>query len=71
MATRSNKLTIHVTPARHTQTMSLRATGRAGTVSLSIPPTYLSGQALSPTGDRKAYWNAVLVLAQAAVLSLP
>lgn len=71
MATRSNKITIRVTPSRHTQNMTLRATGRFGNVSLSIPPTYATGQALSPATDRKAYWNAVLVLAQAQVLSLP
>lgn len=69
MATRSNKLTIHVTPARHTQTMSIRASGRFGNVSLSIPPTYQAGQALSSATDHKTYWNAVLVLAQAMVLS--
>jgi len=71
MAARSNKITIRVTPNRHTQNMSLRASGRFGAVSLSIPPSYQQGQALSSATDRKTYWNAVLVLAQAMVLSLP
>lgn len=70
MATRSNKMTIHVTPSRHQQTMSIRASGRFGKVSLSIPPTYQAGQALSAASDAKSYWNAVLTLAQAMVLSL-
>jgi hypothetical protein len=70
MATRSNKITIRVTPARRQQTMSIRATGRFGKVSLSIPPHYTTGQTLSPATDEKAYWNDVLVKAQAIVLSL-
>jgi hypothetical protein len=69
MATRSNKITIHVKPARHQQSMSIRASGRFGHQSLIIPPIYVSGQALSPTTSPEAYWNAVLVLAQAVVLS--
>lgn len=71
MATRANKITIHVTPNRHLQTMSLRATGRFGNVSLSIPPSYQTGQALSSATDHKTYWNQVLVLAQAMILSGP
>jgi hypothetical protein len=70
MASRANKITIRVTPAKTQQRMSLSSTGRFGKVSLSIPPTYQTGQALSPATDRKAYWNAVLVLAQAMILSL-
>lgn len=70
MARRANKMTIRVTPARHQQTMSIHATGRFGKTSLSIPPTYQTGQTLSSATDAKTYWNAVLVLAQAMVLSL-
>jgi hypothetical protein len=70
MATRANKITIHVKPNRNTQTMTLRASGHKGHVSLVIPPHQYPGQALSPATDPKAYWNAVLVLAQAAVLSM-
>lgn len=70
MATRANKFTVHVTPSRHQQTMSIRASGRAGKVSLIIPPTYAAGQTLSTASDPKTYWNAVLVLAQAMVLSM-
>ncbi len=70
MATRANKITIHVTPSRHQQTMSIRASGRFGKTSLIIPPTYATGQALSSAVDEKTYWNQVLVLAQAIVLSL-
>lgn len=70
MATRSNKFTIHVRPSRHQQTMSIRGTGRFGKVSYSIPPTYATGQALTTGTDEKAYWNAILTLAQAMVLSL-
>lgn len=70
MATRANKITIHVRPNRNTQTMSIKASGRKGHVSLIIPPHYYQGQALSPATDAKTYWNAVLVLAQAAVLSM-
>lgn len=70
MATRSNKLVVHVQPRRHTQVMTFRATGQAGKVILSIPPTQVLGQALSPASDPKTYWNAVLVLLQAAVLSM-
>jgi hypothetical protein len=69
MATRANKITIRVTPARHTQTITLRASGRAGQVSLSIPPLYDQGAALSPGTSAQAYWNAVLIAAQAMVLS--
>jgi len=50
--------------------MSIRATGRFGKVSYSIRPTYATGQALTTGTDEKAYWNAVLTLAQAMVLSL-
>jgi hypothetical protein len=71
MASRANKITVRVTPSRRQQTMSIHATGRFGKTSLSIPPTYQQGQALSAATDEKAYWNAVLVLAQAMVLSLP
>lgn len=70
MATRANKITIHVTPSRHQQTMSIRASGRFGKTSLIIPPTYATGQALADATSQKTYWNAVLVLAQAIVLSL-
>lgn len=70
MASRSNKITIHVKPARRSQTMSIRATGRFGATSLTIPPTYSAPQTLSSATDAKTYWNAVLVLAQAMVLSL-
>jgi hypothetical protein len=70
MAGRANKFTVRVVPSRHTQVMSIRATGRFGKVSYSIPPTYATGQALTTGTDEKAYWNAVLTLAQAMVLSL-
>jgi hypothetical protein len=70
MASRSNKFTIHVKPARHSQTMSIRGTGRAGKTSYSIPPTYATAQALTVGTDEKAYWSAILTLAQAMVLSL-
>lgn len=70
MATRSNKFTVHVTPSRHQQVMSIRASGRVGKVSMIIPPTYSAPQALSSATDAKTYWNAVLVLAQAMVLSM-
>jgi hypothetical protein len=70
MASRANKFTVRVTPSRHQQTMSIRATGRFGKISYTIPPTYAVGQALTTGTDEKAYWNAVLVLAQAMVLSL-
>ena len=70
MASRSNKFTVHVASARHTQTMTIRASGHMGKVSLVIPPIQATGQALSPATDPKAYWNAVLVLAQSMVLSM-
>jgi hypothetical protein len=70
MATRANKFTVHVTPSRHQQTMSIRASGRFGKTSLIIPPTYQANQVLSSATDAKTYWNAVLVLAQAMVLSM-
>lgn len=70
MASRSNKFTVHVKPSRHQQTMSIRASGRAGKVSYTIPPTYALGQTLTTGTDEKAYWNAILTLAQAMVLSL-
>lgn len=70
MASRSNKFTVHVKPTRRSQTMSIRATGRFGTTSLTIPPTFSGPQTLSSAPDAKTYWNAVLVLAQAMVLSL-
>jgi hypothetical protein len=67
---RSDKITIRVKPNRRDQTMTISATGRFGKTSLTIQPHYTSGQTLSPTTDRKAYWNDVLVKAQAIVLSL-
>lgn len=70
MASRSNKFTVHVKPTRRHQTMSIRATGRFGKTSLTIPPTYQMNQVLSDATSAKTYWNAVLVLAQAMVLSL-
>ena len=70
MASRANKFTVRVTPSRHAQTMSIHSTGRFGKTSLSIPPTYQTGQALSSAVDEKTYWNQVLILAQAMVLSL-
>lgn len=70
MAARSNKFTVHVTPSRHQQTMVIRASGHFGKTSLVIAPTQQTGQALSSATDAKTYWNAVLVLAQAMVLSL-
>lgn len=71
MATRANKITIRVVPTRRQQTVSLSATGKFGKVSLSVPPTYNPGLPLSPATDQKAYWGAVLTVAQAMVLSLP
>jgi hypothetical protein len=70
MATRANKFTIRVTPSRYRQTMFIRGTGRFGKVSLSVPPTYQTGQALSNSKDAKTYWTAVLTLAQAMVESM-
>lgn len=70
MAVRSNKMTVRVSPSRHQQTMSIHASGRFGKVSLAIPPTYQMGQTLTSAPDAKTYWNAVLTLAQAMVLSL-
>ena len=70
MTTRSNKLTIRVTPNRRQETISYRASGRFGKTSLIIPPQYHTGITLSPTSDAKAYWNDVLVKVQAYVLSL-
>lgn len=70
MATRANKITIRVVPSRRNQSMSLSASGRFGKTSLTITPHYQQGQNLSPTTDEKAYWNDVLVKAQAIVLSL-
>lgn len=70
MASRVNKFTVHVRPSRNHQVMSIRATGRFGKVSYTIPPTYSGSQALTTGTDEKAYWNAILVLAQAMVLSL-
>jgi len=70
MATRGTKITIRVEPQTRQQTMVIRATGRFGKTSLTIPPTYTKGQTLSPTTDEKAYWNDVLVKAQAIVLSM-
>lgn len=70
MAPRANKITIRVTPTRHQETISFRASGRFGKTSLTIPPQYHTGVTLSPTSDEKAYWNDVLVKVQAYVLSL-
>ena len=70
MAERANKITIRVTPNRRQQKMVIRASGRFGKTSLIIPPNYTLGQTISPTTDEKAYWNDVLVKAQAIVLSL-
>jgi hypothetical protein len=70
MASRANKITIRVTPTRHQETISFRASGRFGKTSLAIPPQYHQGVTLSPTTDEKAYWNDVLVKVQAYVLSL-
>lgn len=70
MARRANKITIRVTPSRYQQNMVISATGRYGKTSLTIPLHYTQGQTQSPTTDNKAYWNDVLVKAQAIVLSL-
>jgi hypothetical protein len=70
MASRANKITIRVTPARRQETISFRASGRFGKTSLTISPQYHKGVTLSPTTDEKAYWNDVLVKVQAYVLSL-
>lgn len=50
--------------------MNIRASGRFGKTSLIIPPQYATGQVLAPSTDAKAYWNSVLITAQAIVLSL-
>lgn len=70
MATRANKLTIRVVPAKTQETISFRASGRFGKTSLIINPQYHTGVTLSPATDEKAYWNDVLVKVQAYVLSL-
>ena len=70
MAPRANKITIRVTPSRHQETISFRASGRFGKTSLTIVHQYHTGVTLSPTSDEKAYWNDVLVKVQAYVLSL-
>lgn len=70
MATRGTKITVRVAPRRHSQVMSVRASGQVGKVLLQIPPTYSGEQALSPATDPKTYWNAVLTLAQAMILSM-
>jgi hypothetical protein len=70
VATRSNKITIRVSPRRHSQVLTLRASGQVGKVLVAIPPNQSGALALSPATDPKTYWNAVLVLAQAQILSL-
>jgi hypothetical protein len=70
MATRSNKITIRVSPRRHSQVVTLKASGQMGKVLLAIPPNQSAQLPLSPASDPKTYWNAVLVIAQAQILSL-
>lgn len=70
MARTSNTLTIRVRPSRTSETINFRATGHFGKLVLRLPPTYLHGETLSPTTDKKAYWNDVIVKVQAAILSM-
>lgn len=70
MASVSNRITITVTPARYTETIQLRATGRYGKTSLVIPIHRGAPQGLTPAPDPKTYWAAILAAAQQAVQGL-
>jgi hypothetical protein len=70
MARRSNKLVIRVLPNRTNENVTFGATGHFGKLVLGIPATYIKGTTLSPTTDKKAYWNDVLIKVQAKILSL-
>ena len=71
MARRSNKLTIHVTPNRTTQTVVVRTSGKFGKKMLSIQPQRVVGASLSPTTSTGGYWIDVLHNAEAMVAGIP
>jgi hypothetical protein len=70
MARRSNKLTIHVSPARTAESITFRTTGKFGRKVLSIGSTKIVGVPLSPTATTGAYWIDVMnkVIAEVALL---
>lgn len=57
---KSNKITIRVTPARRTETISWQASGQFGELTLSQESGELVNQPLTSTTTVKAYWTAVL-----------
>jgi len=70
MASLTNRIVITVTPARYTETIQLRAVGRHGKTSLSVPSTRRGPVPLTGAPDAKTYWTAILAAAQEALAAL-
>lgn len=58
----SNKITIRVTTARRTQTISWSSTGQEGSVNLSQTSGELHNVPLTDMSGSDAYWNGIVAL---------
>jgi hypothetical protein len=58
----SNKITIRVTTARRTQSISWSSVGQEGTVNMSQTSGTLNNVPLSDMSSSDAYWNGILAL---------
>ena len=57
---KSNKITIRVTPARRTETISWQGSGEFGSLTLSQESGFLQNQPLTSAASVKDYWTTVL-----------
>lgn len=61
------KITVYVSQARNTQTISVRTSGARGTVALNNITADVTAQSQSPTTTAITFWQDVLARASAAI----
>lgn len=64
---KSNKLTIRITPARRTETITWQGSGVFGTLNLSTYSGELMNQPLTSGASAEAYFKAVVTAVLAAM----
>jgi len=67
----ATKFTVRVTPSRRATTISWRATGRFGRLSMARYTHKLINQPIPPTTSHQAFWSAVLTAVQGDLGSSP
>lgn len=68
---RVGKLTIYVDQGMNSQTLSVRTTGKVGSISLNTVSTDQSYPYKTSSATAKDFWLGVIALAQAEITALP